>query len=102
MAALLRQGLAGTAVAREVGVSRGAVRDFVATGSKAAPAGLRPFFLREEEELLVPFVEVQALLGRGSTRTGFLRWVGEYLSCLSSERRASTRSYFGASLTTGI
>ena len=102
MAALLTQGLAGTAVAREVGVSRGAVRHFVATGGKAAPAGRRPFFLREEEELLVRFVKVQALLGRWLTRTGFLRWVGEYLSCLSTQRQASARSYFGRSLTPGI
>ena len=102
MAALLTQGLAGTAGARDVDVSRGAVHHLVATGGKAAPAGRRPFFLREEEELLVRFVKVQALLGRGLTRTCFLRWVGEYNSCLSTERQASARSYFGGSFTPGI
>jgi len=78
------------------------VRYFVATGGKAAPAGRRPLFLREEEELLVRFVKVQALLGRGLNRTGFLRWVGEYISCLYTERQASARSYVGGSFTPGI
>jgi len=72
MAALLTRGLAATAVAREVEVSRVAVRHFVATGGQAGPAGRRPVFLREEKELSVSVVRVQALLGRELTRTGFL------------------------------
>jgi len=72
MAALLTRGLAATAVAREVGFSRVALRHFVATGGQAGPAGRRPVFLRDENELSVSFVRVQALLGRELSRTVFL------------------------------
>jgi len=44
MAVLLSQALAGTVVVREVGVSRGPMQHFFATGGKAAPASRRPVF----------------------------------------------------------
>jgi len=38
-------------------------------------------------------------MGCGPTRVGFLRWVGEYVAVLSSERQSTARAYLGGKLT---
>jgi len=101
IAALVAQGASVAAIFREAGVARSAVRHFKATGGKSTRPRRQPFFSRAEEELLVRFIKLQAVVGCGLTRVGFLRWVGEYVVVLSSERQSTARAYFGGKLTTG-
>ena len=102
IAALVAQGACVAAICREAGVTRSAVRHFKATGGKSTPPGRQPFFSRAEEELLVRFIKLQAVVGCGLTRVGFLRWVGEYVEVLSSERQSTARAYFCGKLTPGV
>jgi len=102
IAALVAQGASVAAICREAGVTRSAVRHFKATGGKSTPPGRQPFFSRAEEELLVRFIKLQAVVGCGLTRVDFLRWVGEYVAVLSSERQSTARAYFGGKLTPGV
>ncbi|KAK1864492.1 hypothetical protein I4F81_007038 [Pyropia yezoensis] len=55
-----------------------------------------PFFLPEEEELLVRYVRTRALIGRGLTRDAFLDTCEEYILALSPERQAMARARFNA------
>jgi len=84
IAALVVQGASVAIICREAGVTRSAVRNFNATGGKSTSPGRQPFFSQAEEELLVRFIKLQAVLGCGLTRVGFLRGVEEYVAVLSS------------------
>jgi len=66
------------------------------------PSGRQPFFSRAEEKLLVRFIKLQAVVGCGLTRVGFLRWVGEYVALLSFGRQSTARAYFSGKLTPGV
>ncbi|KAK1865710.1 hypothetical protein I4F81_008236 [Pyropia yezoensis] len=93
--------LTTAAFARRFELSYNKARYFILNDGQSTKRGPQPFFTAEEEQVLVKFIRINAIIGRGLSRDAFLRVCGEYVCSLSAERQATARRYFRGSTTPG-
>ncbi|KAK1857633.1 hypothetical protein I4F81_000249 [Pyropia yezoensis] len=93
--------LTTAAFARRFGMSYNKARYFILTDGNRLRRGPQPFFTAEEEQVLVKYIRINAVIGRGLSRDAFLRVCGEYVSSLSVRRQETARRYFHGTTTPG-
>lgn len=97
----LASGASPCYIAAAAGVTRSAARQFLKTGGKTSRQRRPMFLFSSEGDLLVQFVMMRALVGRGLIRGAFMASCEECIQELSPFRRLKKRGFFGGSTRPG-
>lgn len=79
---------------RRFNTTNSQARYFILNDGAAATRGPPRCCSREEEEVLVKYLRVNAVIGRGLSCENFCKVCGDYFVELSAERQATARRYF--------